>query len=324
MRHLHSSPTALVRHTFRRIAPALMLSFIAGCGDDDNPAAPAKSTVSPLSAVAVVQGPLVYNGHTYYRLANSNWSAAETNAIRMLGGNLVSVADAAENGFILTTFANASGSGRVWLGLNDAATEGTFAYSSGQAVAYTNWEPGEPNNAGSGEDYVAMYSGNGRWVDVADLANPPGIGNVYGVVEANTAASIYVVQGPIAYNGHTYYRLNNSNWSDAEAFAVNVLGGHLTSVADAAENGFILTTFANASGSGRVWLGLNDAATEGTFAYSSGQAVAYTNWEPGEPNNAGSGEDYVAMYSGNGRWVDVADLANPPGIGNVYGVVEVE
>jgi DNA uptake protein ComE-like DNA-binding protein len=30
------------------------------------------------------------------------------------------------------------------------------------------------------------------------------------------------------------------------------------------------------------------------------------------------------MYSGNGRWVDVKDLANVPGIGRIYGVVEVE
>lgn len=94
-------------------------------------------------------------------------------------------------------------------------------------------------------------------------------------------------------------------------------------MADAAENAFLLTTFANAPGSGRIWLGLNDVATEGTFVYTSGEPTTYTNWEPGEPNNVGD-EDYVAMYSGNGRWVDVQDLANPPGIGEVYGVVEVE
>jgi hypothetical protein len=171
-----------------------------------------------------------------------------------------------------------------------------------------------------------MYSGNGRWVDVDDLANPPGIGQVYGVVEADAPTAVYVVQGPITNpaNGHTYYRLNNSNWSDAEAFAVNVVGGHLVTINDAAENTFVWTTFAQAiPGTGRVWLGLTDAATEGTFVYTSGEAFVYTYWESGEPNNSDN-EDYVAMYANNGRWVDVKDLANPPGIGQVFGVVEVK
>jgi len=307
---------------------ALMIAGVAGCGDEDNPVAPnlTGNQPSPIVGVRVVQGPLLNsaNGHYYYRLASSKWTAAEENAARAFGGHLVTINDSAENGYVLSNFANASGSGRVWLGLNDAKTEGTFVYTSGQTPSYTNWEPGEPNNVND-EDYVAMYSGNGRWVDVQDLANPPGIGNVYGVVEAATQPSVYIVQGPIINpaNGHTYYRLANSKWTVAEAFAKDVLGGHLVTINDSAENSFVLSNFANASGSGRVWLGLNDAKTEGTFVYSSGQTPSYTNWEPGEPNNVND-EDYVAMYSGNGRWVDVQDLANPPGIGNVYGVVEVD
>ena len=135
--------------------------------------------------------------------------------------------------------------------------------------------------------------------------------------------ALAVVQGPVTNpaNGHVYYRLENSNWSDAEENAVRMLGGHLVTVDDLTENSFVLSTFANSAG--RVWLGLNDVATEGTFVYSSGAPLGYSNWEPGEPNNRDD-EDYVAMYSGNGRWLDVKDLANPPGIGWVYGVVEVE
>ena len=309
------------RHHVAKLAVSTALvALLVGCGKDDNPVSPNPAPFVPLEAVAVVQGPVTYNGHSYYRLANSDWTTAEENAVRMLGGHVVTVDDAAENNFIKTTFADAAGSGRVWIGLNDAVTEGTFVYVSGQAYTYTNWDTNEPNNAGD-EDYVAMYSGNGFWVDVKDLSSP-GIGLVYGVVEADVNAAVYVVQGPETYDGHTYYRLNNTNWSDAESFAVNVLGGHLATVDDAAENNFIKTTFADAPGSGRVWIGLNDATTEGTFVYASGQAYTYTNWDTNEPNNAGN-EDYVAMYSGNGFWVDVRDLPDP-GVGLVYGVVEVE
>jgi hypothetical protein len=275
------------------------------------------------SGQTIAQGPISNpaNGHLYFRLSNSNWTAAEAAAIA-LGGHLVTINDSDENNFVLNTFTNAPGSGRVWLGFNDAAAEGTFVWVSGEAPAYTNWDGGEPNNAGN-EDYAAQYSGNGRWFDAQDVANPFGIGPVYGVVEA-PCNPLTIAQGPVfnPANGHYYYRLSNSNWSDAQCFARTVLHGNLVTINDAAENTFILTTFTNAPGSGRVWLGYNDALTEGTFGWVAGDAPSYTNWDPGEPNNSGN-EDYAAQYSGNGRWFDAQDVANPFGIGPVYGVVEL-
>jgi hypothetical protein len=273
-----------------------------------------------LVPLTVLQGPLAFNNHYYYRLSTASWTDGEASATRMLGGHLVTIDDADENDFVQAAFADAPGSGRVWLGLSDAAAENSFAWVDGSPVAYTKWDPGEPNNAGE-EDYVAMYSGNGRWVDVRDLANP-GIGDVYPVVECVTMAPVYVEQGPVAYNGHTYYRLNSTTWTVAEAFAADVLGGHLVTIDDAAENDFVQTTFIGLSGPSRAWIGLSDTAVEGTFVWASGTPLTYTKWEPGEPNNSGD-EDHVAMYANNGRWVDVANLANPPGIGSVYGVVEV-
>src|SRR5687767_8050433 len=107
------------------------------------------SLAGQASAQSVVQGPLVNpaNGHTYYRLSNSNWSAAQAAAVG-LGGNLVTINDQAENDFVLGNFANAPGSGRVWLGYTDAASEGNFVWVNGENPGYTHWEPGEPNNAG--------------------------------------------------------------------------------------------------------------------------------------------------------------------------------
>ena len=73
--------------------------------------------------------------------------------------------DAAEDSWIHATFEPFTRSGigtnsnTYWIGLNDAASEGTFAWVSGEPVTYTNWAPGEPNNAG-GEDYVHVYGVN--------------------------------------------------------------------------------------------------------------------------------------------------------------------
>ena len=137
-------------------------------------------------------------------------------------------------------------------------------------------------------------------------------------------SGVSIAQGPIVNpaNGSTYYRLSNSNWTCAEAAAV-ALGGHLVTINDPAENDFVLNTFANAPGSGRVWIGFTDRDSEGTFSWISGQPSGYTNWSPGEPNNAGGSENYALMYSGNGLWNDGEDSANPPGVGEVYGVVEI-
>ena len=113
-----------------------------------------------------------------------------------------------------------------------------------------------------------------------------------------------VIQGPIVNpaNGHSYYRLSPSTWTQAEAAAVT-LHGHLVTINDATENTFVLDNFASGPGQGPVWLGYTDRTTEGTFVWVDGENPGYTNWDPGEPNNGGgSNEDYALMYSGNGHW----------------------
>ncbi|OJW19967.1 MAG: hypothetical protein BGO49_10615 [Planctomycetales bacterium 71-10] len=94
-----------------------------------------------------------------------------------------------------------------------------------------------------------------------------------------------------------YYGLTTSamNWTQAEAEAVG-LGGHLVSITSAAENAFLASTFLSVAQGQAVpyWIGLNDAASEGQFVWSSGEAVTYANWASGEPNNVGD-EDYGAL-----------------------------
>jgi len=150
------------------------------------------------------------------------------------------------------------------------------------------------------------------------------------------AASAFagLLSGPIYNfaNGHTYYLLTTSPWTTSEAEAIS-LGGHLVTVNNAAENNFLLSTFSNYGGVERaLWTGLNDAAVEGTFVWSSGEIAAYRNWEAGQPDN-GSGfypsENYVLVWPSPGPrspgfWNDYIDSNTFPDMNlNVFGVVEV-
>lgn len=105
------------------------------------------------------------------------------------------------------------------------------------------------------------------------------------------------------YNGHPYFLLGQSDYATARAKAIE-LGGSLTAIDSGSENAWLLSTFGNYSGTQRnLMIGLNDVNLEGTFVWDSGEALTYTNWAAGEPNNGAGGEDFVQIVS-NGQWND--------------------
>jgi lectin-like protein/PEP-CTERM motif-containing protein len=133
----------------------------------------------------VIEGPVVNpnNGHTYYLLSPDTWTASQSFALT-LGGNLVTINDALENQWVASTFGQTR---FLWIGFNDAQTEGTFVWASGETPGYTNWADGEPNDLGGTEDYVNMFPltfSTGQWNDCDNgaICQP-----FFGVVEVNTA-----------------------------------------------------------------------------------------------------------------------------------------
>jgi len=105
-----------------------------------------------------------YNGHSYYRSTTSaTWTAAKT-ACTNMGGHLVTITSAAENNFVFNTWPSG------WIGFTDEVVEGQWRWVTGESVTYTNWNGGEPNNAGN-EDYAQFVSG-GRWNDLPNVSLP--------------------------------------------------------------------------------------------------------------------------------------------------------
>ncbi len=137
----------------------------------------------------------VTNGHFYEFVTQSgiSWSSANTgaSASRLYGmtGYMATITTSQENSFISSKLA-----GVGWIGANDAATEGTWQWVTGPEAGttfctgnnpcvpvssrYSNWNSGEPNNAGD-EDYGHMIYNTaigtrGSW---NDLPNAGGSGD---------------------------------------------------------------------------------------------------------------------------------------------------
>jgi hypothetical protein len=106
-----------------------------------------------------------YNGHSYYRSTGTAiWTTARTNCSNM-GGHLVTITSSAEQSFIYNLWPSG------WIGLTDEVSEGTWRWVTGETYSYSNWNPGEPNNAGN-EDYVQFVS-NGKWNDLPNNYSLP-------------------------------------------------------------------------------------------------------------------------------------------------------
>lgn len=117
----------------------------------------------------------------------------------------------------------------------------------------------------------------------------------------NTYAA--VLSGPVTNpaNGHTYTLLDTATWTSSESEAVT-LGGHLVTINSAEENDWVYDTFVPLLPTGDnifaiIWLGYNDAAQEGTFVWIDTAPTTYTNWVPGQPDNAHGGQHYAFMYT---------------------------
>ena len=121
------------------------------------------------------------------------------------GANLISVQSAAENADLVQALSNQGyASNVVWIGYSDAVTEGSYVWYDGAPLSYSNWAPGEPNDAGGVEDCTQIYP-DGSWNDL----NCTGY-NSLSVIEVNICPQVSVVNVPPTHCPFTNITMNAS------------------------------------------------------------------------------------------------------------------
>ncbi len=103
-----------------------------------------------------------------------------------------------------------------------------------------------------------------------------------------------------ATTGSCYKLQSAANYTTAASSCVSS-GGYLAKINNATEQGQVYAF----AGSVSAWIGFNDQALEGTFVWQDGSSGGYTNWWPGQPDNASGNEDCVQFWSAaSGQWND--------------------
>jgi gliding motility-associated-like protein len=121
------------------------------------------------------------------------------------GANLISVQSASENADLVQALSNQGyASNVIWIGYSDAVTEGSYVWYDGAPLSYSNWAPGEPNDAGGVEDCTQIYP-DGSWNDLNCVGY-----NSLSVIEVNICPQVSVVNVPPTHCPLTNVTMNAS------------------------------------------------------------------------------------------------------------------
>ena len=242
----------------------------------------------------------------------STWAEARA-ACQSAGSDLASIRSAAEDAEAW----GLTGGQSTWIGFTDAAEEGTWVWSDGSTVNYTNWGTPEPTN-NYGAEHCGKYQGSssGYWASAycddtnAYLCNvfwppsppaPPGAPPSPPSPPSPPAPpSLPPKSPPPALPDGTRFTFHSgaSTWAEARA-ACQSAGSDLASIRSAAEDAEAW----GLTGGQSTWIGFTDAAEEGTWVWSDGSTVNYTNWGTPEPTN-NYGAEHCGKYQGSssGYW----------------------
>uniref|UniRef100_A0A8C7XMY9 C-type lectin domain-containing protein n=1 Tax=Oryzias sinensis TaxID=183150 RepID=A0A8C7XMY9_9TELE len=155
----------------------------------------------------------------------------------------------------------------AWIGLSDLLAENQYAWSDGVSpVLYTHWDTNEPNNVG---------------------------GTVTSGIQPPPPTKSPCPDGYIAWYLNCYKLVEElATWNDAQD-ACKKQGGNLASIDMSYDQAFVAGVVLQ--GKADAWIGLR-RMVDGSYSWSDGWPVFFTQWGPGEPTNHRQ-EGCVSMHA---------------------------
>ncbi|XP_041458281.1 macrophage mannose receptor 1-like isoform X1 [Lytechinus variegatus] len=284
----------------------------------------AGSTVTPVTAPDKVgscdRGWGLYGDWCYYiPNVEKNFADAESECAALFSGShLASIHSIGEQSFITERlkYINAW----TWIGLNDRDIEDTWKWTDGTNYDFWNWAEGEPNNVnnedcvhlGYFDDHqIGLWNDNNcndenRYICKKAKYNTPPVTEAPPITlpPSGRCGSNWVFDA--GSNNCFKYATDKITWPKADE-QCHYEGGLLTSITNQADSAFHHQNalyYALNYNAWNFWIGLHDTNMESGYEWSDGAPVSYLNWNPGEPNDYNTGEDYVEMLSETGKWND--------------------
>jgi cysteine-rich repeat protein len=227
------------------------------------------------------------NGHCYSRHDQPRtWSDAEATCER-LGGTLVTYTWAQESRAVWTELLREHDR-PIWIGL--ASEGGSWKWVSGERTPdHLGWTPGSP--------------GDGCVLAATDRTMREGPSYAYGNGRSTVPCSEarpFVCERPgwtaRPRTGHLYRHFPVPQTWDRAAATCAAAHGHLATVADGDEQGFL-----GALSETAFWLGATDRGHRKRFEWTTGEPAAFRAFAPGEPDDEAA---EACLLNDNRLWHD--------------------
>lgn len=228
------------------------------------------------------------------------------------GGELASITEKSEQYFIagrIRIFQSMA----LWLGANDLTRESEWHWNDYSPMSFFNWGTGQPDNIDRKENCALIAKATSFWYD-SDCRSRNG----YICKKKATQLEPTTVQTPTTVSPDYYYHCDEG-WKAFNSKCYKVVdelytwhgarkncrqnGGDLVSIDNAAEQSFTKSILDGSEGQWLYWIGLNELNHKGTYTWSHGNKVQFTDWSLGEPNHL-LGQSCVTMLFIDGKWRD--------------------
>ncbi|XP_025065881.1 macrophage mannose receptor 1-like isoform X2 [Alligator sinensis] len=256
-----------------------------------------ESSFLPSEPINCPNGWRSYGGHCYMIHREPKvWKEALT-ACEKEDSSLASIHNSEEHNFIVYQL-GFQPSDKLWIGFNDLRIQMYFEWSDRTPVTYTKWLQEETTHANNGEeDCVAMKGQDGYWAhetcdkELGYICKRNPLQGAPGTIQ-NTNPSC-----PKGWKMHGFYcyligYITVPFWEAKKTCERS--NSHLTTIQDRYEQAY-LTSLVGLRPENYFWIGLSYMEKQGTFKWTSGEAVLFTHWNSAMP---GSKRGCVAIRTG--------------------------